>query len=158
MKVTENQSFEIIKIEMGLVQSTLDKYDDLIFRNRNWFITLWMATVGVVFTAKEPLFCVFATLLAFLYWFTEGMMRHQYWYKYVLRYRTLRDAFNTVGYTISDISLYDLTNHYMDRHGTFKNRFRKSFFKLEPSVIYGLMGLCSVGVWLLLNYRVIKFV
>lgn len=157
MEINDQQSLEIIKLEMGLIQSTLDKYDDLIFRNRNWFITLWMGTMGACFTIKEPLFPIFATLLAFLYWFTEGMMRHQYWYKYVLRYRCLRDSFNADSTQISDISLYDLTNHYMNDHRSSKDRLKKSFFKLEPSVVYGLMAFCSVAIWLLLYCNVLTF-
>ena len=157
MIISDNQSLEIVKLEMGLIQATLDKYDDLIFRNRNWFITLWMGTMGATFTLKEPLFPIFAIMLSFLYWFTEGMMRHQYWYKYVLRYRTLRDKFNTEGTKISDISLYDLTNHYMDDHGTSKDRLKKSFFKLEPSVIYGLMAISSLTIWCLLQKSIITF-
>ena len=157
MNLSDDQRLEIIKIEMGLIQSTLDKYDDLIFRNRNWFITLWMGTMGATFTIKEPLFPLFATMLALLYWFTEGMMRHQYWYKYVLRYRTLRENFNSKSAIISNISLYDLTNRYMDEHGTSNERLKKSFFKLEPSVIYGLMALCSLIIWLLLINGTVVF-
>ena len=141
---------------MGLIQSTLDKYDDLIFRNRNWFITLWMGTMGAGLTIKEPLFPIFATLLAFLYWFIEGMMRHQYWYKYVLRYRCLRDSFNSNDIKISDISLYDLTNHYMDDHRSSSDRLKKSFFKLEPFLIYGLMALSSVVIWLLIFFKILS--
>ena len=50
MEINPEQRLEIIKLEMGLIQATLDKYDDLIFRNRNWFIMLWMATIGLGFT------------------------------------------------------------------------------------------------------------
>ena len=35
MEINPEQRLEIIKLEMGLIQATLDKYDDLIFRNRN---------------------------------------------------------------------------------------------------------------------------
>jgi len=157
MIISDDQSLEIIKLEMSLIQATLDKYDDLIFRNRNWFITLWMGTMGATFTLKEPLFPMFAVILAFLYWFTEGMMRHQYWYKYVLRYRTLRDTFNAAGTKISDVSLYDLTNHYMDDHRSNGDRFKKSFFKLEPSVIYGLMAISSFLIWISLQRNFIAF-
>ena len=52
MKLDEEKRFELLKLEMSLLQSTLDKYDDLIYRNRNWFITLWAALVGLSFTNK----------------------------------------------------------------------------------------------------------
>lgn len=156
MQIEEKESLEIIKMEMGLIQNTLDKYDDLIFRNRNWFITLWMGTMGATFTFNEKLLPVFSILLAIFYWFIEGMMRHQYWYKYVLRYRTLRDKFNTPGTKISDVSLYDLTNHYMEDHGTSSDRLNRSFFKLEPSIVYGVMAMGSLLIWLLIQKGVIE--
>jgi len=126
MDISAQQRLEIIKIEMGLLQATLDKYDDLIFRNRNGF--------------------------------SQGMMRHQYWYKYVLKYRTLRESFNREETQLIDLSLYDLTNHFMQEQGTASERLRKSFFKLEPGIVYGLMALCSFCVWLLIHYGIITFV
>lgn len=41
------QKFVIVKTELNLIQATLDKYDDLIYRGRNFFATLWLATVGL---------------------------------------------------------------------------------------------------------------
>jgi hypothetical protein len=64
MNISENQKFEIIKMEMELIQTTIDKYDDLIFRNRNWFITLWIAAIGLAFTIGEPLVFLFTIALS----------------------------------------------------------------------------------------------
>jgi hypothetical protein len=108
--MTPEQRFEILKIELSLVQSRFDKYDDLIFRGRNSFITLWLACLGLSFTIKSVVVPWLAVALSILYWFLEGMVRHQYWFKYVDRYRFLRDSINKPETDISHISLYDLTN------------------------------------------------
>jgi hypothetical protein len=143
MKLDDAQRFDLLKLEMGLIQSTLDKYDDLIFRNRNWFITLWMGIVGLSFTINATQLPLLAIALSILYLAIEGMMRHQYWYKYVLRYRSLRDAMNDAGANLSELSLYDLTNKYSQEPRNEWRRILKSFFKLEPLFLYTAMALAA---------------
>lgn len=128
---------------MGLVQATLDKYDDLIFRSRNWFITVWMGAIGLSFTIGSADLLLLAVFAAFVYWFIEGMMRHQYWYKYVTRYRALREWVNSDN--SEAIAVYDLTNSLGRQPGRWE-RFHKCFFKVEPTVVYILMGLAAMVV------------
>lgn len=158
MEINPEQRLEIIKLEMGLIQATLDKYDDLIFRNRNWFITLWMATIGLGFTIKSDLFPLFTVFLSLLYWIIEGMMRHQYWYKYVLRYRTLRDEMNKKPANVEGLTLYDLTNKLFPDHESVGKKLRKSFFKIEPLLLYGAMALFGFLFFVLLRTGVISLV
>ena len=51
--MTKDERFEILKIELSLIQTRFDKYDDMIFRGRNAFITLWLAAIGLSFTIKS---------------------------------------------------------------------------------------------------------
>jgi hypothetical protein len=148
MRPSDKERLEILKIEMQLIQGTLDKYDDLIFRNRNWFITIWTGAIGLSFTIKSPTVPLLAIFLAAIYWFIEGMMRHQYWYKYVIRYRAVRTWLNES--KAMYISVYDLTNHFGEQPSQMQ-RFRKSFFKLEPSLVYLFMGLGAVVVRYLIS-------
>ena len=111
MRPDKKEKLEILKVEMGLIQGTFDKYDDLIFRNRNWFITIWVGAIGLAFTIKDPRITYLAVLAALMYWVLEGMMRHQYWYKYVIRYRTIREWLN--GSESEEISVYDLNVTYL---------------------------------------------
>lgn len=154
MKPDSSQRLEILKLEMQLIQSTLDKYDDLMFRNRNWFITIWMGAIGLSFTIHSTSVAILGALVAFVYWFIEGMMRHQYWYKYVARYRAIRTWLNDPK-SEAEISIYDLTNHY----GTCPEhweRIRKSFLKLEPTVVYLLMAGGAIAVGLLMTSGIIE--
>lgn len=132
MRPDSKERLEILKIEMSLLQGTFDKYDDLIFRNRNWLITIWAGAIGLAFSIKDPQITFLSVLAAVLYWFLEGMMRYQYWYKYVIRYRAIRKWLNNS--EADSISVYDLTNHHGESVSKWK-RFKNSFFKLEPSLL-----------------------
>lgn len=132
MRPSNDQKLEILKVEMSLIQGTFDKYDDLIFRNRNWFITIWAGAIGLAFTIKDPEITYLGVLAAVLYWFLEGMMRNQYWYKYVVRYRAIRAWLNES--SDESISVYDLTNHYGKRASKWETA-QQSFFKIEPTVL-----------------------
>jgi hypothetical protein len=155
--MTPAQKFEILKTELSLIQATLDKYDDLIFRGRNFFITLWLASLGLSFTIKSTMVPLLAAALSVLYWFLEGMMRHQYWFKYVDRYRFLRDRINGPEFGIARISVYDLTNHFHCVPRSWWARVRACFFKIEPTVLYGVMGCAAVVLWLLLHNKLLQF-
>lgn len=146
MKLEDSERLEILKLEMGLIQKTLDKYDDLIFRNRNWFITLWTAVIGISFT-QEKISATYAIFLSVLFWFFEGMIRHQYWYKYVLRYRNLRDSFNNN--KIADLFVYDLTNSLSKTKIKKSKKIVDCFFKLEPTVVYALIGILALVAFLI---------
>ncbi|AOE50929.1 hypothetical protein [Kangiella sediminilitoris] len=151
------EKIEILKIEMTLIQSTLDKYDDLIFRNRNFFITLWLACLGLSFTIKSTFVPNLAAFLSILYWFFEGMMRHQYWFKYVDRYRFLRDTLNSSTPELSEISVYDLTNKYHRKDVSVFQKLKACFFKLEPTILFLLMGAGALLIWYFVSKGVISF-
>ncbi len=155
--MTAEQRFEILKIELSLIQSRFDKYDDLIFRGRNSFITLWLACLGLSFTIKSLVVPWLAIGLSVLYWLLEGMVRHQYWFKYVGRYRFLRDMINKPGADISQISVYDLTNTVHRRSSSRLHEFKPCFLKLEPTVLYGVMGSLAFLLWLLLRHGILSF-
>lgn len=152
-----DQKFEILKTELSLIQATLDKYDDLIFRGRNLFVTLWIASIGLAFTIKSPTVPLLAAMLSILYWFLEGMMRHQYWFKYVDRYRFLRDQINSSEFKLTAISVYDLTNHFHRVERSGWARTRASFFKLEPTVSFAVMGAAALLIWLLIRTGILTF-
>ena len=143
MSLKFEDKLDILKLEMGLIQNTLDKYDDLIFRSRNWFITLWAGTIGLSFTQPKlsPLYALF---LAILFWFFEGLMRHQYWYKYVVRYRTIRNSVNNND--LENLSVYDMTNKFTNVNIKQSEKLFRCFLKLEPTMVYILMGISAIVV------------
>lgn len=132
MRPDSKESLEILLLEMNLIQGIFNKYDDLIFRNRNWFITIWAGSIGLAFSVKNPDVLLLSIVASFLYWVTEGLMRYKYWFKYVVRYRAIRKWLNDS--KEENISCYDLTNHFGRRAG-FCERAYNSFLKLEPTVL-----------------------
>ncbi|AKS42548.1 hypothetical protein [Wenzhouxiangella marina] len=155
--MTPEQRFDILKLEITLIQRTLDKYDLLIFRGRTSFITLWMAGLGLAFTIKSVTVPLLVVVLSLAYWFLEGTMRYQYWFKYVDRYRFLRDRMNSPDPDLDRISIYDLTNLYHRKPVQRLKKFKACFLKKEPSVLYGLMGGLAFLLWLLLQSNVLQF-
>src|SRR5690606_20735716 len=155
--MNSDQRFEILNTELSLIQATLDKYYDLIFCGRNVFVTLWMACLGLAFTIHAAVVPLLAVAVSFLYWFLEGMMRYQYWLKYVDRYRFLRDHINAPGSDIAKISVYDLTNHFHRAQQSWWSKVRACFFKAEPTILYGIMGLSAFVLWVLLINGVLLF-
>jgi hypothetical protein len=147
MDLTPEQRLDLLKVEMHLIQAVFDKYDDMVFRSRNWFVTLWMATLGLGFTARVPAFILTAGLLAAFYWLLEGMIRHQYWYKYVVRYRAVRDELNRVPANVEGLSVFDLTHHYGKQRPSEWKRLWHSFAKVEPFVLYLALGMTAVILW-----------
>jgi hypothetical protein len=156
-KISSDQRFEILKIEISLIQSTLDKYDDLIFRGRNSFITLWLAALGLSFTIKSEVVPLLVVVISAVYWLLEGMMRYQYWFKYVDRYRFLRDNINASDFLPSSIPVYDLTNHIRRVPPSRWSKFKACFLKREPLFLYGLMGAMSLALWFLLQNGTLVF-
>ena len=66
MALTAQERFELLKLEMKLIQGVFDKYDAMIFQSRNWFVTVWMATLGLAFSIRLPVLMLIAGLLAIL--------------------------------------------------------------------------------------------
>ena len=157
MELDSEQRLEILKLEMQLIQGVFDKYDAMIFNSRNWFVTLWTATIGLGFTARLPVLLPMAAMLAILYWILEGLMRHQYWYKYVVRYRALRELLNAHPVHIESFSIYDLTHKYGTPQPSEWERTVRSFLKLEPCVLYTSLALAAVGMWALVANGFITF-
>ena len=150
MDLFSDQRLDLLKIEMQLIQGIFNKYDDMIVKNRNWFITLWTATIGLGITARVPAYILMGSLLAGLYWFLEGMIRHQYWYKYVVRYRAIRDELHSDQPSFKNLSPYDLTHHYGKNKPDKLTRVWQSFAKGEPTFLYSVLASIAFGVWYLI--------
>lgn len=151
MVLSEDSRFELLKLEMGLLQSTLDKYDDLIYRNRNWFITLWAALIGLSFTNKITFLPLFGIGLAIVYWLLEGVLRYKSWYKNVNRYREIRDTLNSKVFDINKISVYDLTNKYGKQEYKISEKISACFFRMEAMFLYLIMIVASIVVYSVTN-------
>lgn len=137
---------QILLTEMELLQGRFDKYDDLIFRNREWVITVVVALLGAALTLSRPQLGVLAAWAPALFFLAETSIRFAYWYKYVDRYRFIRDTLNSES-DISTISMYDLTNKYNRKYRRLRrvwDQIRSVLFKVEPLVFYGGIVLFTI--------------
>ena len=142
--------------EMSMVQSRLDKYDAWIVRNRGWLITLVIALVGWAVTRERVhemdwLLIVAGTVPA-VFWFHEALLRWSYWYKYILRYRALRDTLNQSGEGAVDWSAFkhlDLAHSYA-RQERFRAKFKACILKAEPALFHAsIILLVFLAGWFL---------
>ena len=106
---------EVLLKEMEFLQTRFDKYDDLIWRNRSIFSTIVIAIVGIGIANNEKesftLWISLSLIITGLFYIQEIVFRVSYVYRYVSRYRLIRDSINGVkDLKIEDLKLYDLTN------------------------------------------------
>jgi len=146
MTITREERLEALEGEMALLQSRFDKFDDLIFRMRGWLVTIVAGLLGGAMTLKRPQITTLAAGIPILFYFLESSWR-QNWFKYVVRYRHIRDAFHS-GDGLGEIALYDLTDKYGNRPG-WRQRFWGTLWSLERFVFYGSLALGSLLVRML---------
>ena len=142
----EKTRLELWKIEMQLLQNVFNKYDDLIFRSRNWFITLWMAIVGFALSQRLPDFVLVASCLSIIYFILEFLFRFFYFQKYIYRYRALRDHLNDPSSTADSFSLYDLTSD-KKKLASMRKKLKDSLFKPEPIIMYLIFAIGGIVLW-----------
>ncbi len=143
-QLTSDQRVEIIKIEMTLLQSRFDKYDDAILRSRGWLVTIVTALLGTTLTLKTPDLAVLSCVITVLFYVLEISWRMAYWYKYVDRYRLIRDTLNKQQ-SIDSLPLYDLTNHHSPKTNWFR-RFVDCILWGEPLLFYVILAAGSLCI------------
>lgn len=136
-----------LETEVQIIQSRLDKYDDLIWRNRAWLIPIWAGTIAVAITGQIPRLSIGSVVLVLISWVAECSIRFSYQLKYIDRYVTIRNALNGGSTTISDLPLYDLTNALHPRRMKKWVRFRRAVLKPEPLLFFAMLAAASLAAW-----------
>ncbi len=142
--LTREERLQVLIAEMNLLQGRFDKYDDLFFRNRGWMVTIVVALLGSALTLEQMDLTILAAAVPAVFFLIEVIWRTAYWYKYVVRYRFIRDTLNQ-NKSIDSISIYDLTHHYGDFPGV-QDRLKSCVFKLEPMVFFGGLAVAAIVV------------
>src|SRR6266567_7591469 len=138
-----NPQLEILKVEMNLLQTRFDKFDDLIFRMRGWLFTIVATLLGGAISLKKVQLATLATGMPILFYLFESFWRLD-WFKYVLRYRHIRDALHT-NKSIEDFAPYDLTDKYGNAPG-WRRGLSNTLWSLERFVFFASLALCSLVV------------
>jgi hypothetical protein len=142
--LTVERQFEILKAELSVLQSRMDKYDDLIFRSRGWMVTIIAALIAGSVQLKSPALAFIASALPLPFLLLEFLWRWDYMSRHTLRYRTIRHALNEERCFLS-LAIYDLTDHYRPGPWNRWQRFRLSL-KIEMLIFYGFMVLIPFGM------------
>lgn len=140
---------QILVNEMNLIQGRLDKYDDLIFRNRGWTVTIAIALLGSALTLKKKELAILAIFVLLLFYLIEILWRWLYMHKYILRYRFIRDSLHD-NKPINSFTVYDLTHHYGEPP-KWCSKVRDCVLKLESFVFYISLVIASFVIRSLAN-------
>lgn len=128
---------------MSLLQSRFDKFDGLIFQMRGWLITIVAGLLGAAISLKNGQLALLAVGAAVLFYFLETLWR-QNWFKYVIRYRRIRDALHS-GEWIKDLTPYDLSDFYGNPAG-WESRLWNNLWNFERFLFCGSLALGSLIV------------
>jgi len=141
----ESNQFEILKDELKMMQSQMDKYDGFATSIKTWTLTLWGVSVGWAFQSgiKEMLAISLVLLMAF--WLFEGINK-----TYRMNYKKRRDEVAVVlqhvfktGELPDGISAPQFPNH------DFQHAMRNALL-LHISVPYLALGAVSVVLYFLI--------
>lgn len=132
---------QVLLNEMNLVQGRLDKYDDVIFKNRGWTITIAIALLGSALTLKKKELAILAVFVLLLFYLIEILWRWLYMHKYIERYRFIRDSLHDKK-PIDSFMVYDLTHHYGEPPEWW-SKVRDCVLKLEPFIFYVSLVIAS---------------
>ncbi len=140
-KIDDEKKFEILKIELELLQSRFDKYDRIFFLNRNWAITIIVALVGFFLTEGKgnPNLLYVASFVGLFFWMLELIWRTNYMDKYKSRVIYLCKVLNSPNESDLDISIYDLTNSYVEKYPWGKYLL-ENLFKSELLFFYPVLS------------------
>lgn len=64
--------YDLLKTELSLTQSQMDKYDQLSMTTKTWAVTLWVALTGLAFQSRQSHIALIGVLVPLLFWFFDG--------------------------------------------------------------------------------------
>ncbi len=87
----ETNQFEILKDELGMMQSQMDKYDGFTTTIKTWAVTLWSVSIGWAFQSNAKEILAVSVILLAVFWFFEGINK-----TYRQNYKKRRDEIASV--------------------------------------------------------------
>lgn len=80
---------ETVRQELRFVQSSIDKYDDMIFKIRGWEVTIWTAVMVVLFQSGKHQVLAISMVIPLIFWVLDAM-----YHSFRMSYRDRRTAIN----------------------------------------------------------------
>lgn len=143
-----------LKDEYLMIQSTINKFDDMTLRVKGWSITLSLAAIVTGFVYKTPLLFLLASLSALVFWFLEYKWR-TYQEPFMLRSIDIEKYFSG---DCLDIQLFQVGSKWqvVKRNMTNKTKLQIFLFAhvMFPHILIVLAG---VLLYLLVIFGALLF-
>jgi hypothetical protein len=70
-----DHKFELLKLEIQILQDAIRNYDTILFTIKGWAITLFSAVVFFSAQSAKPLYLVFCTASVLLFWVVDAVFK-----------------------------------------------------------------------------------
>lgn len=74
--MSEENKYDLVKTELELTQSQMDKYDGLSVKIRTWTVTLWVVIMGWTFQAGKKEALLLGALVVLIFWWLDAMNKN----------------------------------------------------------------------------------
>lgn len=131
--MSEGKQYDIIKTELNLTQSQMDKYDGLSVKIRTWTVTLWIVIMGWTFQVRKKEVLLLSIIIVLIFWWLDALnknFRKDYKQRRDEAAQALKKYFQTFSWP-KKFFAPDLPLHRNREIGALKN-----FFKPHVSLIY----------------------
>jgi len=134
--------YDLLKTELSLTQSQMDKYDQLSSTVKTWTMTIWAASVGWAIQSHEPSVSLLGGAAVVFFWVLDA-----YLMMFRLNYRARRDdvagalgAYAEKGEFPAGTKALDLPTH--DNGGLIR-----SFSVVRLSLPYAVLAVLTAAVF-----------
>ncbi len=149
MMLNREEKLELLKVELPLIQSRFDKYDDLSSRGRNIAVTITVASIGAAFAYDESNILLLSTIANIAFLFLEWFNKHYFFNKLVERHEVVRAVLNGK-IPLDDIVIYDPFNDFSQLPAERINCL--PMLRMEMYIFYGVLIILPFAVWIVEKY------
>jgi len=145
----EQKKFELMKLEISLLQDVFNKYDDWILKIRFYSFIILISFLGLYSTREPNYYSYYITFVPIFLYIHESFIRYKYLHKFEQRFRQIRNQIN-----IDDTRYptFDPTAAYTRKGDDFnKKRIKNSFLKKESIIYYMIQLIFTASILILFN-------
>jgi hypothetical protein len=146
-----DHKFELLKLEIQILQDSIRSYVFILFTIKGWTITLFSAVIFFSVQSTKPLYLVFCAVSVILFWVVDGVFKVTQ-KKFIERYNIIQSFLQSPQFSqaVKERSFKDfvLPDLFHTKSGGSRNRLlllARSMFYISTAIIYVIM-LVLIGV------------
>jgi hypothetical protein len=146
-----DHKFELLKLEIQVLQDSIRSYDSVLFTIKSWAITLFSAVIFFSVQSTKPLFLVFCAVSVILFWVVDAVFKVTQ-REFIERYNIIQSFLQSTKFSqaIKERSFKDFVIPDLFHTTSRKKRNRlfllvRSMFIISTAIIYVIM-LVLVGL------------